>query len=85
MLKLNVNLSFMLLLFGNVKDKTCGIKWNIIQIKLYSLQIPAEYSFIDSEDEAPDYKNDPKYKKYFDMLKKEFHSLLLKTKNDITK
>ena len=63
-------------LWKNKRDKTCGIKWNILQIKLCSVPLPNEYSFIDSDDEESTVDNvfenkpNPKYKKYFTMLSK---------------
>lgn len=49
-----------------------GVKWVISQIKVYTDMIykPIEYSFIDSDtDNELDYEKDPKYQKYFKMLK----------------
>lgn len=64
-------------LWKNKREKTCGIKWNILQIKLCSVPLPTHYSFIDSEDEDDckvdnvfKKEPDPKYKKYFNMLSK---------------
>ena len=50
---------------------TFGITWNVLQLKLYNKLILSSYSFIDDEpnNEENVYKNNPKYEKYFKMLK----------------
>lgn len=52
-------------------EETFGITWNVVQLKLYNKLILNTYSFIDDEpsNEENVYKNDPKYEKYFKMLK----------------
>ena len=57
----------------NKTDKTCGIKLNILQIKICAHPLPTEYGFIDSDEEeeqpeSKDPKNNPLYSKYFTML-----------------
>ena len=52
-------------------EETFGITWNVVQLKLYNKLILNTYSFIDDEpsNQENKYKNDPKYEKYFKMLK----------------
>lgn len=53
-------------------QESFGITWNILQLKLYTKLILNTYSFIDEEPENTKdnkYKDDPKYEKYFKMIK----------------
>lgn len=52
-------------------EESFGITWKVVQLKLYTKLILNTYSFIDEESSNKDneYKDDPKYQKYFKMLK----------------
>ena len=52
-------------------EDSFGITWNVLQLKLYTKLILNTYSFIDDETSNNDnkYKDDPKYQKYFKMIK----------------
>ena len=52
-------------------EESFGITWNVLQLKLYTKLILNTYSFLDDETSNSDnkYKDDPKYQKYFKMIK----------------
>jgi hypothetical protein len=53
-------------------EESFGITWNVLQLKLYTKLILNTYSFIDDEPsntKYQKYKDDPKYQKYFKMIK----------------